>query len=204
MSVFCGAALVLVVSRCAFPSRATFSAFSNEALPWAVRLVLALETLGMTPPPPPCPLGSHPRPRQQQEAVAAEEPAPAVRDSRRKAAAGGSGQEAAPAAAGSDGGSRTSRKRQTGGGVHSRRQLRWQQEQHAQPSCPGRLAEGSDVFFFSRLQAATYNVNGRPPPDGLDLSPWLGAGRYADIVAVGFQVCGWPTCSGTSKVPASC
>ena len=37
-------------------------------------------------------------------------------------------------------------------------------------------------------QAATFNVNGRPPPEGADLSPWLGAGRYADIVAVGFQV----------------
>lgn len=36
-------------------------------------------------------------------------------------------------------------------------------------------------------QAATYNVNGRPPPEGTDLSPWLGGARFADIVAVGFQ-----------------
>ena len=38
------------------------------------------------------------------------------------------------------------------------------------------------------LQAATYNVNGRRPPDTLDLSPWLGLSRHtADIVAVSFQ-----------------
>lgn len=37
------------------------------------------------------------------------------------------------------------------------------------------------------LQAATYNVNGRKPPPGLDLAPWLGGAAEADIVVVGFQ-----------------
>ena len=39
------------------------------------------------------------------------------------------------------------------------------------------------------LQAGTYNVNGRPPPPGLDLRPWLDAGAGADIVAVALQEC---------------
>ena len=39
------------------------------------------------------------------------------------------------------------------------------------------------------LQAGTYNVNGRPPPLGLDLRPWLDAGAGADIVALAFQEC---------------
>ena len=34
----------------------------------------------------------------------------------------------------------------------------------------------------------TYNVNGRRPPQGLSLRPWLDAQQAdADIVAVGFQ-----------------
>lgn len=38
-----------------------------------------------------------------------------------------------------------------------------------------------------RVLAATFNVNGRPPPPGLDLSPWLAGASKADIVAIGFQ-----------------
>ncbi len=37
------------------------------------------------------------------------------------------------------------------------------------------------------VQAATYNVNGRKPPPGLDLAAWLGGAREADVVVVGFQ-----------------
>lgn len=38
------------------------------------------------------------------------------------------------------------------------------------------------------LQVGTYNVNGRRPPQGLSLRPWLDAQQAdADIVAVGFQ-----------------
>ena len=38
------------------------------------------------------------------------------------------------------------------------------------------------------MQAGTYNVNGRMPPAGLDLRPWLDASAsQPDIVAVGFQ-----------------
>ncbi len=33
----------------------------------------------------------------------------------------------------------------------------------------------------------TYNVNGRVPPPGLDLSPWLNVASEPDIVAVAFQ-----------------
>ena len=32
-------------------------------------------------------------------------------------------------------------------------------------------------------------MNGRPPPPGLDLRPWLDAGAGADIVAVALQEC---------------
>lgn len=33
----------------------------------------------------------------------------------------------------------------------------------------------------------TYNVNGRKPPLGLDLKPWLAAAPEADVVVAGFQ-----------------
>lgn len=46
-----------------------------------------------------------------------------------------------------------------------------------------------EVVQLCLLQAGTYNVNGRPPPPGLDLRPWLDAGAGADIVAVALQEC---------------
>jgi hypothetical protein len=42
--------------------------------------------------------------------------------------------------------------------------------------------QGLDV-----MQVGTYNVNGRSPPPGIDLSPWLAGAEQADIVIVGFQ-----------------
>jgi hypothetical protein len=37
------------------------------------------------------------------------------------------------------------------------------------------------------MQVGTYNVNGRKPPVGLNLAPWLAAAPEADVVIVGFQ-----------------
>jgi hypothetical protein len=37
------------------------------------------------------------------------------------------------------------------------------------------------------LQVGTYNVNGRKPPLGLDLKPWLAAAPESDVVVAGFQ-----------------
>lgn len=46
----------------------------------------------------------------------------------------------------------------------------------------------SDDGPILALQVGTYNVNGRRPPQGLSLRPWLDAQQAdADIVAVGFQ-----------------
>lgn len=38
-----------------------------------------------------------------------------------------------------------------------------------------------------KWQVGTYNVNGRLPPAGMDLSPWLNVALEPDIVAVVFQ-----------------
>ena len=43
-------------------------------------------------------------------------------------------------------------------------------------------------MYHRCMQVGTYNVNGRRPPQGLSLRPWLDAQHAdADIVAVGFQ-----------------
>ena len=40
---------------------------------------------------------------------------------------------------------------------------------------------------FVLRQAGTYNVNGRKPPPGLDLRPWLAGAPESDIIVIGFQ-----------------
>ena len=38
-----------------------------------------------------------------------------------------------------------------------------------------------------RVWTGTWNTNGKPPPDGLDISPWLDVASSPDLVVVGFQ-----------------
>ena len=47
---------------------------------------------------------------------------------------------------------------------------------------------GPNASSHPRLQVGTWNVNGRDPEPGLDLSPWISAEGSPSIVVVGFQV----------------
>lgn len=50
----------------------------------------------------------------------------------------------------------------------------------------GDMTELIDEYEI-RLLVGTYNVNGRKPPPGLDLQPWLAAAVEVDVVVAGFQ-----------------
>ncbi len=52
---------------------------------------------------------------------------------------------------------------------------------------PGSVTEVSGLNRSVGVQVGTYNVNGRIPSPGLDLSKWLDASSEPDIVAVAFQ-----------------